>query len=245
MGERDQVPPRAACLGIPSLCCLASTCRGTGGGPKAGRGGAPEAEAGAQVDRRRDASAAVVTTGVGLRSRENWETPEDQRDSRPETCVGDLELGGSSEFSCPRGEHTRGVPHGGDSGPPFSGCPWDLLSSWIPTRGTALLRGCRLQSGCDGRLAQGGRAREPLRLLCGSAPAVTAATPELVSHRTLPESLCPNHRFRTPTSFLSLPTPRRLGCTQISRTPAWSFVCSVSGLEVSPRATRPRFLLWG
>lgn len=65
-----------------------------------------------------------------------------------------------------------------------------MLPSWIPTRGAALLRGCRLQSGCDGRLAQGGRAREPLRLLCGSAPAVTAATPELVSHRTHPESPC-------------------------------------------------------
>lgn len=57
--------------------------------------------------------------------------------------------------------------------------------------------GCRLQSGCDGRPAQGRRTWQPLRLFGSPAPTITASTPELVSHRTRPES---------PGSSLGLPT---------------------------------------
>lgn len=47
-----------------------------------------------------------------------WETPDDQRDSRPETRLGDLGLGarGLSEFSCALGERAQGRPMAGISG---------------------------------------------------------------------------------------------------------------------------------
>lgn len=125
---------------------------------------------------------------------------------------GDLRFGAPAYFLALAGSASKGLPHGGTSGPRSLGDPWDLLPFRLPARRTALPRGCRLQSGRDGRPAQGGRAGEPLWLLGGSASAVAAATPELVSHRTRPESQRPSHRCppRSSAPSLNLPTLSRL-----------------------------------
>ena len=83
---------------------------------------------------------------------------KDLRDARPEARRGRPGAWGASEFSCARGKRAQGSPHGRDSGPWSSGPPRDLLPSWLPAGRTALPGGCRLQSGRDGRPAQGGRA---------------------------------------------------------------------------------------
>jgi hypothetical protein len=100
------------------------------------------------------------------------------------------------EFLCTGGECAQGSSHGRDSELRSLGSPRDLLSSWFLAHWTALPTGCCLQSGRDGRPAQGGRARQSLRLLCGPAQAVAPPTPELVSNGTHPES--PGSRRRSP-----------------------------------------------
>lgn len=77
----------------------------------------------------------------------------------------------------------------------FPPAPRNLLPYYFLARWTVLTTGYRLQSGCDGCHTQGGRTRQPIRLFGGPAPTITAPTPELVSHRTRPESpgyLSPN-----------------------------------------------------
>lgn len=206
-GYRD-LPP-----GNPLAMPAASTCRGAGrGGAGRGRGGAVPGVGGGSPSGRGAAAAAVRPAGVGRGEVGRPLKTSEIRDQSPasETWGSGLE----QIFLRSWGAHA-GLPHGRHSGPRSSGSLRGLLPSRFPALRTALPGGCCLQSGCDGRPEKGGRAREPLRLLCGSASAVTAPTPELVSHRARPESPYPSHRLPTPASSPSLPTPLRLGCSQL------------------------------